>query len=46
MKKGDVDLKDSKEGIHGRLWREGRKGGNDLTIISKIKEIIFKELNH
>ena len=31
-------------GIHGKAWREERKGRNDVIIITKIKEKTLKIL--
>lgn len=36
MKKGIVNLKDSKEGVYGRVWKEEGKGRNEILEPQKI----------
>lgn len=39
MKKTGHKFESDKGRIHGTVWRKEREEGNDLIIISKIKEI-------
>lgn len=41
MKDEVMNLEESKE-VYGRVWREERKGENDVIIISKIKETFLE----
>lgn len=36
--KRGMNLKEIREWVYGKVWREERKGRNDMIIISKTKE--------
>lgn len=38
-----MNLRESKGNIHGKVWREERKAGNDVIMIPKTQRIFFKK---